>query len=79
MNDICFWMLRRRDTGEWYRTRKGSVWGKSENWVMDRRRGKVYGGVGQAKAARTAYHGDYGREFEVQLMRFRVVEEGVER
>ena len=65
--------------GEWYRPNKGPVWAKSGNWVMDRRRGKVYGGVGQAKAARTAFYSDYGREFVVDLMRFRVVEEGVER
>lgn len=78
MKDVCFWMIRRKDTGEYYRPNKGPTWAKCGNWTLDRKRGKVYGGVGLAKASRTAWVGDYGKKPEVEIVRFRVVEEGVE-
>ena len=77
-SEMYFWMIRRKDTGEYFRQQKGPTWAKQGNWVKERERGKAYGKLGNAKAAMTSYYGDYGNKPELELVRFRVVEEGVE-
>ena len=80
MNDICFWMIRRKDTGEYFRPNRGPTWAKCGNWITDRGRGKAYGNIGAAKLGMKSWQGDYAssHKLDLELVRFKVVEEGVE-
>jgi hypothetical protein len=68
-------MIRRKDTGEYFRQSRGPTWRKQGNWVKEREKGKAYGKLGYAKQA---FKGMYGDKVTVDFVRFKVVEEGVE-
>ena len=71
---MCFWMIRRTDTGEWIRQCKGPSWAKRSKWVKEREKGKAYGSLKNAIAS----VGAYGKGTNRELVRFKVIEEGVE-
>lgn len=71
-----FWMIRRKDTKEWFRQSRGPRWAKQHNWVKERELGKAYGLL---KNAQAGIRGQAeGNAFPVEFVRFRVVEDGVE-
>lgn len=85
-DDIFFWLIRRKDTGEWFRMQRGRRWARQGNWVKERAKAKAYGVRGSARTVlrdvreRTA-HGPAGTlslRIDAELVRFRAVEEGVE-
>lgn len=78
-SDICFWMIRRKDSGEYFRANRGPSWAKCGNWTT-REKGKAYGKLGYARQAWKSFAGDNhsGKEPDVELVRFKVVEDGVE-
>jgi hypothetical protein len=80
MKETCFWMIRRKDTQEWYRPNRGPVWAKCGNWTKDREKGKAYGKLGYAKQGWMSFAGDNrsGTNPEIEIVRFRTFEEGVE-
>lgn len=84
--NICFWVLRRIDTGEYYRPSKSSRVVKS-NWINDVTRAKVYGRLGFARSAKleaikvpynTIPKGALSIGIGVDILRMRVVEEAIE-
>ena len=79
MNNTCFWMIRRKDTGEYYRNTRGPSWAKCGNWTT-RELGKAYGKLGNARLACRSFISDnlLSRQLKVELVRFRVVEDGTD-
>ena len=71
---MYFWMIRRTDTGEYFRQSRGRSWAKQGNWVKEREKGKAYGLLKNAVAS----IGSYGKGTNRELVRFKVIEEGVE-
>lgn len=77
--DVCFWLIRRKDTGEYFRPNRGPCWAKCGNWTKDRGRGKAYGKIGAARAATRMFDGNYTPNIhQLELVRFKVVEEGTD-
>ena len=78
--NVCFWLIRRKDTGEYFRPSRGPSWAKCGNWTKEREKGKAYGRIGYARQGWTSFAGDNhsGRQPDVELVRFKVVEEGID-
>lgn len=76
-----FYVIRRRDTGQFFRPAKGPTWARRGNWTSDVQRAKIYGNVGNAKSARKAVYGDFKPsevdQIKLDLVQFDVKESGV--
>jgi hypothetical protein len=74
-----FYLIRRKDTGEYFRPAKGPTWARRPAWTRDVGTAKAYGKIGNAKSARTAVKGDFvkGQEPDIELVEYKVIEVGV--
>ena len=84
MQGMSFFVIRRVDTGEYFRQAKGPTWAKQSQWVKEANKAKPYGNLEAARAALKMVNGrvrgpegTLAVQRDMELVEYKVTEVGV--